>query len=37
MGATSGVVACPTDLNADGVTDVLDFIIFAPAFNTSCN
>lgn len=37
MGATSGVVACPTDLNADGVTDVLDFIIFAPAFGTSCN
>jgi hypothetical protein len=25
MGATSGVVACPTDLNADGVTDVNDF------------
>ena len=37
MGSTSGVAACPTDLNADGVTDVLDFIIFAPAFNTSCN
>ena len=37
INATSGVVACPTDLNADGVTDVLDFIIFAPAFNTSCN
>jgi hypothetical protein len=37
INATSGVVACPTDLNADGVTDVLDFIIFAPAFGTSCN
>ncbi len=37
MGTTSGVVACPTDLNADGVTDVNDFLIFGPAFNTSCN
>ena len=37
MGATSGVAACPTDLNADGVTDVNDFLIFGPAFNTSCN
>ena len=37
MGATSGVAACPTDLNADGVTDVNDFLIFAPAFGTSCN
>ena len=37
MGATSGVAACPTDLNADGVTDVNDFLIFGPAFGTSCN
>ena len=37
MGATSGVAACPTDLNSDGVTDVNDFLIFGPAFNTSCN
>ena len=37
LNSTNGVAACPTDLNADGVTDVLDFIIFAPAFNTSCN
>lgn len=35
--ATKGVDACPTDLNGDGVTDVNDFIIFAPAFGTSCN
>ena len=37
IGATSGVAACPTDLNLDGVTDVNDFNIFAPAFGTSCN
>lgn len=37
MGATSGVAACPTDLNYDGVTDVNDFLIFGPAFGTSCN
>jgi len=37
MGATLGVVACPTDLNYDGVTDVNDFLIFGPRFNTSCN
>jgi hypothetical protein len=29
--------ACPTDLNSDAVTDVNDFLIFAPAFGTSCN
>ena len=34
---TNGLDACPTDLNGDGVTDVNDFIIFAPAFGTSCN
>jgi hypothetical protein len=32
-----GIVACPTDLDADGDTDVDDFLIFAPAFGTSCN
>jgi hypothetical protein len=37
MGATKGVSACPTDLNYDGVTDVNDFIIFAPAYNVVCN
>ena len=37
LGATQGLVACPTDLNFDGTTDVLDFLIFAPAFGTSCN
>lgn len=37
LGTTTGVVACPTDLDKDGDTDVDDFLIFAPAFNTSCN
>ncbi len=37
LGATKGLVACPTDINGDGVTDVNDFLIFAPAFGTSCN
>ncbi len=37
LGATQGLNACPTDLNFDGTTDVLDFLIFAPAFGTSCN
>ena len=37
LGATKGLVACPTDLDSDGDTDVDDFQIFAPAFNTSCN
>jgi hypothetical protein len=37
LNATSGIAACPTDLNSDGTTDVLDFLIFAPAFNSSCN
>lgn len=37
VGAMKGVAACPTDLNKDGVTDVNDFLIFAPAFGTSCN
>ena len=37
LNATSSIAACPTDLNLDGTTDVSDFLIFAPAFNTSCN
>jgi hypothetical protein len=37
LGVTSGLVACPTDMNGDGITDVSDFLIFAPAFGTSCN
>jgi hypothetical protein len=37
LGSTLGVVACPTDLNGDGTTDVLDFLIFGPAFGNDCN
>jgi hypothetical protein len=37
LNATSSIAACPTDLNSDGTTDVNDFLIFAPAFGTSCN
>jgi hypothetical protein len=37
LGSTLGVSVCPTDLDGDGDTDVDDFIIFGPAFGTSCN
>ena len=37
LGSTLGVVACPTDLNGDGITNTSDFLIFAPAFGTNCN
>ena len=34
-GTINVVASCPTDLNNNGITDVNDFIIFAPAFGTS--
>ncbi len=37
LGATRNTLPCPTDINLDGVTDVNDFLIFAPSFGTSCN
>ncbi len=37
LNSTKGVSACPTDLDKDGDTDVDDFLIFAPAFGTTCN
>jgi hypothetical protein len=37
IGQVQGINACPTDLDSDGDTDVDDFLIFAPAFGTSCN
>ena len=37
LGSTLGVTVCPTDLNGDGITNTADFLIFAPAFGTSCN
>lgn len=36
LGIPKNVVACDTDINKDGVTDVNDFLIFAPSFGTSC-
>ena len=37
LGHIQGITACPTDLDTDGDTDVDDFLIFAPAFGTTCN
>lgn len=37
LGAVAGLAPCPSDLNGDGATNVSDFLIFAPAFGTSCN
>ncbi len=37
IGVSKGLVHCPTDINSDGKTDVNDFLIFGPAFGTSCN
>ena len=32
-----GLAPCPTDLNADGVTNTSDFLLFVAQFNLSCN
>jgi hypothetical protein len=37
LNSTKGLVACPADIDKDGDTDVDDFLIFAPAFGTTCN
>ncbi len=37
LGATKGLAACPTDINADGVTNVNDFLQLSASFGTSCN
>ena len=37
LNMTKGLQPCPTDINKDGTTDVNDFLIFAPAFGTTCN
>jgi hypothetical protein len=37
LNATNGVLACPTDINNDGVTNVSDFLIFSGQFGSSCN
>ena len=37
LNSTSGVSACPTDINNDGTTDVNDFLIFSGQFGQACN
>jgi len=35
--ATKGLNPCPADINNDGVVNITDFGIFAPAYGNSCN
>jgi len=37
LGATKGIVACPTDINADGKTNVNDFLQLVNEFGKDCN
>ena len=37
VSATSGVVACPTDINTDGVTNNSDFLLLLGEFNQNCD
>jgi len=37
LGATKGLVACPTDIDASGTTDVTDFLLLIGNFNNGCN
>ncbi len=37
VNATSGIVACPTDVNTDGVTNNADFLQLLGEFNQSCD
>ena len=37
LGATKGLVACPTDIDASGTTDVTDFLLLIGNFNNTCN
>jgi hypothetical protein len=37
LNTTLGIVACPTDINNDGTTDVNDFLLFSDKFGQSCN
>ncbi len=37
ISATSGLVACPTDINRSGTTDIDDFLDLVGQFNQSCN
>ena len=35
-GVTKNTSPCPTDINADGITDNIDFLQFVGQFNQSC-
>ncbi|MFI5218152.1 MAG: hypothetical protein ACHQNT_01600 [Bacteroidia bacterium] len=37
LGVTAGLQPCPTDINADGVTNNADFLLLLANFNASCN
>lgn len=37
LGTTGNLAACPTDINKDGQTNISDFLLLLPQFNTSCN
>ena len=37
LNTTKGLVSCPTDINADGVTNVNDFLQLSGQFGKSCN
>jgi hypothetical protein len=37
LGGAKGIVPCPTDTNADGVTNVTDFLDVLGNFNGTCN
>ena len=36
INVTSGLQPCPTDINADGITNNVDFLILLGQFNQSC-
>ena len=37
LNVTAGLQPCPTDINVDGVTNNVDFLILLGKFNQSCN
>ncbi len=37
LATTGGLAPCPTDINGDGLTDNVDFLLLLGQFNVSCN
>ncbi|MGZ4060832.1 MAG: hypothetical protein ACXVPU_17490 [Bacteroidia bacterium] len=37
LSTTGGLAPCPTDINQDGITDNLDFLLLLGQFNVSCH